>query len=426
METIDIVYIVLFVVCLAAAAFFCSAETAFIGIQKLRLHHLIQSKHPKARAIAKIVAQPEKLLATVLLGINFFETAVATLGTLIAIRLFQEQNLGVAIATIAVTILTLLFAEFIPKSLAARYGEKLAIIYIRPLQIISVPMFPFVWLLHRLGVQFTGMAQRSVEPKPTISEAEFHTAIQVGENEGVVEEAEAEMLHRVFEFTDRPVREIMTPRTELVWVEKGSTLAEFLETYRDSPHSRFPVYEDTTDNVTGILFIKDVLLAEADGTLKMDGKIDDLARDPYFVPETKPMGKLLADMKNNGNRMALVVDEFGGIAGGITMDQLLAEIVGEMGDELAEKEEDIITIDANTFEIDGALRIEDANEELGLGIPEGEYETIAGFVLSHLGRIPKQGENLKYKNLKISVHEMRGMKIDRLLITREQDAAPKS
>jgi putative hemolysin len=425
MDNTDIVYLVLFLVCLGAAAFFCSAETAFIGIQKLRLHHLIQSKHPKAKAIENIVEHPEKLLATVLLGINFFETAVATLGTLISIRIWKE-NLGVAIATIAVTILTLVFAEFIPKSLASRYGEKLALIYVRPLQIISIILYPFVYLLNHIGIRFTGMAKKSVEIKPTISEEEFHTAIQVGENEGVVEEAEAEMLHRVFEFTDRPVKEIMTPRTDLVWVEKGCTLGEFLETFRDSPHSRFPVYEDNTDNATGILFIKDILVAEAEGTLKPEGRIDELMRPPYFVPETKPMGKLLAEMKKNGNRMALVVDEFGGIAGGITLDQLLAEIVGEMGDELAEKEEDIVTIDANTFEIDGTLRVEDANDELGLGLPEGDYETVAGFVLSHLGRIPKQGENLKYKNLKISVHEMRGMKIDRLLVTREQDAAPKN
>ncbi len=425
MENIDIVYLILFLVCLLAAAFFCSAETAFIGLQKLRLHHLIQSKHPKAKAIENIVEHPEKLLATVLLGINFFETAVATLGTLIAIRLWEE-NLGVTIATIAVTILTLLFAEFIPKSLASRYGEKLALLYVMPLKAISVALYPFVYILNHIGIRFTGMAKKSVQIKPTISEEEFHTAIQVGENEGVVEEAEAEMLHRVFEFTDRPVREIMTPRTDLVWVEKGSTLSEFLNTFRDSPHSRFPVYEDNTDNVTGILFIKDILVAEAEGTLKLEGTIDELARPPYFVPETKPMGKLLAEMKKNGNRMALVVDEFGGIAGGITLDQLLAEIVGEMGDELAEKEEDIVPIDANTFEIDGTLRVEEANEELGLSLPEGDYETVAGFVLSHLGRIPKPGEHLKYKNLKISVQEMRGMKIDRLLITREQDAAPKN
>jgi putative hemolysin len=138
------------------------------------------------------------------------------------------------------------------------------------------------------------------------------------------------------------------------------------------------------------------------------------------------IGAMLTEMKKNGNRIALVVDEFGGISGMITMDQLLEEIVGEIGDELEEKDEDIVTIDANTFEIDGALRIDDANEELKLHLPEGEYDTVAGFVMSHLGRIPKQGEHLKYKNLKFVVEKMAGLRVDRLLITREVDAAPKS
>jgi len=425
MQSISLVYIILFFFCLAAAAFFCSAETAFIGMQKLRLHHLVQSRHPRAKTVAKILEHPEKFLATVLLGINFFETAVATLGTLIAIHIWKE-NLGTAIATIIITILTLVFAEFIPKSLAARYGEKLALLYAQPLQVIAAILYPFVYIMNLIGIRFTRAANKNTEPKPTLSEEEFHTAIHVGEVEGVVEEAEAEMLHKVIDFTDRPIREIMTPRTEITWVEKGTTLAKFLEIYSESTHSRFPVFEGTTDNVIGILFIKDVLKAQADNILKMDSIIDELVRTAYFVPETKPMGSLLAEMKNSNNRIALIVDEFGGIAGVITMDQLLEEIVGEIGDELAEKDEDIVTIDANTFELDGTLRIEEANEELGLGLPEGEYETVAGFVLSHLGRIPKKGENLKYKNLKMVIHEMNGMKIDRILVTRETDAAPKS
>jgi putative hemolysin len=425
MESIRILYIVLFFICLLAAAFFCSAETAFVSIQKLRLQHLVHQNHPKAKVIARIIAQPEKFLATVLFGINFFETAVATLGTLIAV-LWWGENLGVAIATIIITVVTLIFAEFIPKSLATRYGERLALLYAEPMQVISIIFYPFVYVLNLIGVRFTRVAKTEAEHRPTLSEEEFHTAIHVGTVEGVVEQAEAEMLHKVFEFTDRPVRESMTPRTEISWVAKGTTLQEFLVIYRDSYHSRFPVYEDRTDNIVGILFIKDVLKAQAENALQLDNSVDGLVRPAYFVPESKPMGAMLTEMKKNGNRIALVVDEFGGISGMITMDQLLEEIVGEIGDELEEKDEDIVTIDANTFEIDGALRIDDANEELKLHLPEGEYDTVAGFVMSHLGRIPKQGEHLKYKNLKFVVEKMAGLRVDRLLITREVDAAPKS
>ncbi len=425
MQNINLIYVILFIFCLAAAGFFCSAETAFIGMQKLRLQHLVHSNHPRAKTVAKIVEQPSKFLATVLLGINFFETAVATLGTLIAINLWGE-NLGTAIATIVITIVTLVLAEFIPKSLGSRYGEKLALLYAVPIEIIATMLYPFVFILNRIGLRFTGPEDKEGEAKPTLSEEEFHTAIHIGAEEGVVEEAEAEMLHKIFDFTDRPVSETMTPRTEIAWVQKGTTLAQFLDIYRDSIHSRFPVFEGTTDHVIGILFIKDVLKAQADNELQMDSVLDDLVRPPYFVPESKPMGSLLAEMKKTSSRVALIVDEFGGIAGIVTIDQLIEEIVGEIGDELEDREEDIVTIDANTYQLDGALRIDEANEELNLGLPEGQYETVAGFVLSHLGRIPRQGEHLRYKDLKLAILEMEGNKIERILVTREADAAAKS
>lgn len=421
MNDINLVYIILFFFCLFVAAFFCSAETAFIGIQKLRLQHLIQNNHPRARTVARIVENPSKFLATVLLGINFFETAVATLGTLIAINIWEE-NLGTAIATIVITIVTLVIAEFIPKSIAARYGERLVLLYAAPMEIIAAILYPFVYILNHIGIRFTGVGAKEGDVKPTLSEEEFHTAIHVGAAEGVVEATEAEMLHRVFEFTDRPVRETMTPRTEVIWVEKGTTLADFLKIYRECTHSRFPVYEGTVDRVIGILFIRDILKAEAENEIQMDSVLDELIRPPYFVPETKPMGSLLAEMKKSSNRMALVVDEYGGIAGIATIDQLIEEIVGDIGTDLAEREEDIVTIDANTFELDGMLHIEEANQELGLGLPQGNYETVAGFVLAHLGRIPGKGEHLRYKNLKFAILEMEGVKIERILVTREVDA----
>ena len=418
------IYLILFVICIIIAAFFCSAETAFIGMQKLRLQHLVQTNRKRAELVARILGQPEKFLATVLLGINFFETAVATLGTLMAISLWGE-NVGAAVATIVVTILTLIFAEFIPKSLAARYGEHLALTYAVPIQFISTVLYPFVYVLNHIGIRFTRLASDDGELKPTISQEEIRTAITVGEAEGVWEEHEAEMLHKCFEFTDRPLYETMTPRTEITWVEKGTTLADFLTIYREHPHSRFPVYQDNADNVVGMLFIKDVLMAQANNKLNADGVIDELLRPVHFVPKGKLLGALLSEMRAHNYSMAIIVDEFGGIAGIATIDQLLQEIVGTLGDELTSQEKDIVTIDANTFELDGGLRVEEANDELGLDLPIGEYETVAGFVLHHLGRIPKQGEHLRYRNLKLAIHEMKGMKIEKILMTREADAAPK-
>jgi len=420
---INSLFVILFFICLGCAAFFCSAETAFIGIQKLRLQHLIQSGHPAAKRMAKIIEQPEKFLATVLLGINFFETAVATLGTIIAVSLIRNENWAVAIATIVITILTLVFAELIPKSLAVRYGERIAPKYVRPLEIISTILYPLVYILNHIGIRFTKLVGENEIPKPTISEEEFRTAISIGEAEGVVEGNEAEMLHKVFEFTDRPVSKIMVPRTEIAWVEQGTKISDFLNLYTQGRYSRFPVYKDNTDNVVGMLYAKDVLMKLTDESDSRDSVIDDLMRPAYFVPEGKRLGELLAEMRDGGHHAVIVVDEFGGIAGMVTLGQLTEEIVGDIHDELTDEEKDFIVTGDSTFQLDGGFRIEEANEELGLNLPSGDYETVAGFILSHLGRIPKQGEHFKYQNLKFVITEMRGMKIAKVIVTREKGAA---
>jgi putative hemolysin len=425
MDGINGLFLILFVFSLAVAAFFCSAETAFIGMQRLRLQHLIHTKHPRALIVARILAKPEKFLATVLLGINFFETAVATLGTVMAVSLWNE-NLGVAIATIVITVLTLIFAELIPKSLAARYGERIAMAYARPIEFISTVLYPFVYVLNHIGIRFTRMAGEGEERRPTISEEEFQTAITVGEAEGVWEEDEAEMLHNAFEFADRPVSEVMQPRTEVTWIRQGTTISGFLDIYKQYPFSRFPVYKGTTDNVVGVLSIKDVLMAQASKSLTPDNLIDNLVRPVHFVPETKRLGELLAEMRDNNYHMVAVVDEYGGVAGIAALEQLTQEIMGVIGDELAGMEKEFVPIDAHTCEVDGGVRVEEANEELNLDLPTGDYETVAGFILSHLGRIPKQGEYLKYKDLKITIAHMKGRKIEKILITREKDAAPAS
>jgi len=391
-------------------------------MQRLRLQHLIHTGHPKAKIVAKIMEHPEKFLATVLLGINFFETAVAALGTIMAVSLWGE-DLGTAIAIILITILTLVLVEFIPKSIAARYGERIALSYARPIEFIAVVLYPFVYVLNHIGIRFTKFFGRSDEVKPTFSYEDFRTMISVGHKEGTVEEEEAEMLHKVFEFGNRPVSEVMVPRTEVVWVEKGTKLADFLNLYAQSPLSRFPVYEDNRDNIVGILSVKDIVMAQAKGTVSAEDVIDDLIRPAYFAPETKRVSELFAEMRDKNYRMTVVVDEFGGTAGIVSLSGLMEEIVGPVGDELAAIQKEYETINEYTFQIEGGMRVEQANEEMGLNLPTGDYETVAGFVLNLLGRIPKQGEQLRYKGLKIVITEMRGMKIEKIVLTKERHAA---
>ena len=421
MDGINSLYLILLLIALGFAAFFCSAETAFIGMQKLRLEHLIETKNPRAKLVARIMERPEKFLATVLLGINFFETAVATLGTLIAISLWGE-NLGAALATVIVTLVTLVLAEYIPKTAAARYGEKIALSYAVPIVLISYVFYPFVYLLSHIGIRFSNLVDEEGKPKPTISEEEFRSMITVGHREGTVEKDAAEMLHNVFEFGDRPVSEVMIPRTEVIFVEKGSRLSDFLSLYAETPLSRFPVYQGKRDNVVGILSIKDVLMAQAKGNLDDESPIDDLIRPAYFTPENKLISKLFIEMRDSNQHMSVIVDEFGGTAGVVSINKLIEEIVGPVGDEMAGMEKDFEIINDYTFQVDGGMRVEEANEEMALGLPEGNYETVAGFVLHLMQRIPKQGEQLRYKDLKLVITRMRGVKIEEVLVTREKPA----
>jgi putative hemolysin len=252
-----------------------------------------------------------------------------------------------------------------------------------------------------------------------VSEEEIRTMISVGQEEGTVEEAEAEMLPQVFEFGDRSAREVMTPRPEVVWIEQGTRLADFLVTYAETPHTRFPVYRDNIDNVVGILGIKDVLMAQARGGLSQEDAIDSLVRPIYFVPETKRIAELLAEMQSRGYHMAVAVDEFGVTSGIVTLEQLVEEIVGEMGDELVAGTKEFEYIDEQTVQIEGGMRVEEANEELGLELPDGEYDTVAGFLLNLIGHIPREGEQVRFGNLKLVVTEMRGVKIEKILVTKE-------
>jgi len=420
-----VLYLVLLIVCLVLSAFFSSSETAFISLERFRVQHMVNTKVKGATRVAKMLERPERFLSTILLGNNLVNTAVAALATALAISVWEEQ--GLLIATIGVTIVLLVFAETTPKTFANRHAEKLSLLFVRPIEIFSWLFTPFVAILSWISSGVTKLVGGTPVPRSLVSEEEIRTMITVGHKEGTVEEAEADMLHAVFEFGDRPVSEVLVPRPEVVGVEKGTTLADFLALYAESPISRFPVYEENMDNVVGILSIKDVLMALAKGTITSESPIDNLIRPAYFTPETKRIGELFSEMRDKNYRMSVVVDEYGGTAGVVSLSRLMEEIVGPVGDELAAAEKEYEPINEYTFQIDGGMRIEEANEEMGLELPEGEYETVAGFVLHLLGRIPKQGQQLRYKGLKIVVTKMKGLKIEEILLTKEKkkkDASP--
>jgi putative hemolysin len=422
MSGIETLYLVLLIVCLFLSAFFSSSETAFISLQRIRVQHLVDTKVRGAKRVAKMMEHPERFLSTVLLGNNLVNTAAAALATILAIRLWGEEW-GVLIATIIVTIVLLIFCETTPKTIATRHAERLSLTFIGPIEAISWLFTPFVVALSWIASGFAKMFGGKTVPRSLATEEEIRTMISVGHKEGTVEEEEAEMLHKVFEFGNSPVSEVMVPRTEVIWVEKGTKLADFLKLYTQSPLSRFPVYEDNRDNVVGILSVKDIVMAQAKGQINEKSTINELIRPAYFAPENKRISELFAEMRDKNYRMTVVVDEFGGTAGIVSLSRLMEEIVGPVGDELAAIERDYEPIDEHTFSIDGGMRIEEANEEMGLELPTSEdYETVAGFILNLLGHIPKDGERLMYKQLKIAITEMRGKKIEKIRLTKEKHA----
>jgi len=369
-----------------------------------------------------MLEKPEKLLSTVLLGNNLVNTAAAALATALAIEFWPEQ--GILIATVGVTIILLVFAETTPKTIATHHAERLALIFARPLGWVSWLFTPFVVVLSWIASGFSRLGGGEPVHRSLVSPEEIRTMISVGHKEGTVEAAEAKMLHKVFDFGDRPVREVMTPRPEVISIEQGSKLSDFLGLYAESPLSRFPVFKENMDNVVGILSVKDVLMALAKGMVNEESTVDELVRPAYFAPESKRMDELFVEMRDKNYRMCVVVDEYGGTAGIVSLSRLVEEIVGEVGDELAAVEKDYEVINEYTFQIDGGMRIEEANEEMELDLPEGDdYETVAGFILSLLGRIPKVNEQLRYKGMKLVVTEMRGLKIEKILLTKERQAA---
>ena len=409
-------YLVLIFICICLSAFFASAETAFISLSKTRIKYLVESGVHGAAHIQKLMKRPERLLATILLCNNLVSVAAASLGTAMAVKIWHN-DVGILISTVLVTIVLLIFAEVTPKTVALRHAERMALIYVYPMRVVNAVVSPLAIGLSWLGTVFAG--RRGMVKPLIVSVEEIRSMISAGKEEGTVDEAQAEMLHNVFEFGHSSVRDVMTPRPEVIAIEEGTTLADFLSIYSDYPHSRFPVYRDSIDHITGIISVKDVLMAEARGKMATSSAIDGLVRQVYFVPETKRVVQLLAEMQERGSHMMAVVDEFGVTSGIVTVEQLISEIVGEMGDELKQAEKDFEVIDDKTIQIDGGMRIEEANQELQLKLPTGDYDTVAGFLLSLLGHIPKEGEQIKYGNLKMAVTQMRELRIEKILVTKE-------
>ena len=407
------------IISLIFSAFFSSSEAAFLSIQKTKLSHIPDSKSDDKVPLSTILLQQRgRLLATVLLGNNLANVAfVALVTTQVITWLPDYPSQAAVISTVLSTALLLVFGEVLPKTFAVRHSEKLVVVFAKPIRFFELLFYPFVRILQLLADNQI-LGNKTVEKETLVTEAEIRNLIDIGEAEGSVDPDEAELLESVFRFGDKHVREVMTPRADIIFVERGVSLETFLSLYEKDMHSRYPVYKGNTDNVVGLLSLKDMIKAFSAKTVSLDDSVTDVIRDGYFVPETKRIAELFEELRNSGHQMAIVIDEFGGVSGLVTMKQLLEEIVGPVGEEGIGPEDEYSDLGENTFHIDGNMGLEELEDELDIHFPDGDYETIAGFVLYYLGHLPLQGEQFQYEGIKIEIISMDGMKIDKLKVQR--------
>ncbi|MDA1278511.1 MAG: hemolysin family protein [Chloroflexi bacterium] len=414
--------IVIIVIGLLGSAFISATEAAVLGASRFRIEHRGEEGDSRAKFVIRIFDQYEKFFGTILLIGNLVNITVASVGTTLAIATIgggKPTALAAVSATVIATILIVIVGELTPKTLAVVAAERWSLATARIVLVMMTISWPVVFaftLVPRGIVRLLGGKESF--SSPIVTAGELRTLIDLGEAEGTVEESTGELLENIFKFGEMEVRDVMTPRPDIVWIQSDATFREFMNTYRAFPHTRFPVYDANHDDVLGILSIKDVLASISETGLNFSESVIKLMREAYFVPETKRLDDLFEEIQESGHKVVLVVDEFGGIAGIITLTLLIEQIVGRTREEGREPDRRFVTINSNTFVLDGGLEIGEANDELGLGIPEGDYETIAGFFLAQAQRLPSAGTRVRYGNLSMQVAEIEGTKINSIRVRR--------
>ena len=415
--------IILFILILCNA-YFAATEIAFISLNDAKIERQAKEGNKKAKQIEKMLKNPSKFLATIQIGITlagFLSSAFASdafanrlapvlhqIFPIISIKAFQA--ISIVLITIILSFFTLVLGELVPKRLAMKYYEKVAFATIPVIKTISIITAPFVKILTFVTNFISKLFGISESDEEIVTEEEIKMMIDEGEEKGTIEEDEKEMINNIFEFNDITVAEVMTHRTDIYAVEINSNIEDIILELDEYKYSRIPVYEDTIDDIKGILFVKDLLKCLYE---KKNINIKDIIRDAYFVSESKTINELFKDLQKNKMQMAIIIDEYGGTAGLATMEDLLEEIVGNIFDEYDEIEDEFKKIDDNTFLISGSLSINEVKKILGVEIPEGDYDTLSGYLLEVLGRVPKENEKpiIETKNVNYKIEEYEDKRI---------------
>lgn len=395
MDSGVLIQIIILVVLILLSAFFSSAETALTTVNRIRVQTLVEQGSKRAKILSKVIEDSGKLLSAILIGNNIVNMSASALMTVLVTNMFGSAVVG--IGTGVITLLILIFGEITPKTLASIHSEPIAFSYAYIIYYLMKLMTPLVFIVSNLanGVMFI----LHVDPNAkhdTMTEHELRTIVNVSQENGVIEDDEKQMIYNVFDFGDSVAKDVMVPRIDMTFVSVDCTYEELIEIFKVHKHTRFPVYKDSTDNIVGIINVKDLILASP----REDFSIQDILREPYFTYEYKTTASLMVDMRKASVNLAIVLDEYGATAGLITLENLLEEIVGEIRDEYDEDEEEDLKelVPDKEYLALGSAKLDDISEELGFDLDSEDYDSIGGYIIEQLDKLPVQGQTVTLDN----------------------------
>ncbi|MDX2495562.1 MAG: CNNM domain-containing protein [Desulfuromusa sp.] len=394
-------------VLLGLSGFFSGSETALLSLDKLRVRFLQQKKHPNADNLASLLDNPDRLLSGILVGNNLVNIAASVIATGLFVSYFGES--GEWLTVLILTPILLIFSEICPKTYAAQYPEKMSFQVLKPIRFVVWALTPVIIVVSSISRLLTSFLRKHDSESLSVSEDEIKAMIEMGEESGVVATEQRQMLHGIFDLSETRVRDIMIPRTEVTGIDQSATFKEVLSTARQTRHSRFPVFSENLDSIVGVIHSKDIL--DYVGQIE-HFDLKELSRKPYYVPESKRIGVLLQSFRKKREHLAIVVDEYGGMEGIVTLEDVVEEIVGEIHDEYDIEEVDSRELGKGHFLVDAAMPLREVNRRFDLNLPEEHVTTLAGHLLQIMGKIPVEGDSCEEGNLLFRVRRMEDRRIE--------------
>ncbi len=410
MDSSDYIQLLMLIFLVSLSAFCSSAETALTTVNRIRVRTLAEAGNKNAITLTKILENQGKMLSAILVGNNVANLTASSLSTTLVMSIWG--NKAVSIGTGILTLVILVFGEISPKTISTLYSETIALRYAKIVYAFMTIMTPVIYVVHILSSSFLRFIHVNPNKKQdSITEDELRTIVDVSHEEGVIESEERKMINNVFDFGDSVARDIMIPRIDMTLVDVNATYEELIDIFREEMYTRIPVYEETNDNVIGIINMKDLLLTDN----STDFNIRNFLREPLYTYEYKKTAELMIEMRQTCNNVVIVLDEYGATAGMITLEDLLEEIVGEIRDEYDEDEEnELVEVAPQEYLVEGSMKLDDLNDRLNLELESEDYDSIAGLIIGLLDRLPEQGEEVVCNDIRLVVEALDKNRVDKV------------